>query len=202
VRRPGEAVLLYDVLARQGGARPRLGERFENTRSACVSFPGVNRKSTYAGPVQLRYAFRLYPTPGQRIALAKAFGCARVDARQGVRFTRNARFKVLPNGKLRLPKIGDIPVRWSRPLPSEPPSMTVIRDSAGRYFASFVIDTRPDALPETEPVVGLDLGLKHFAVLSDGRKIASPAVSAPGGEEAAAGAARAIAQAGGKQEPG
>jgi putative transposase len=81
---------------------------------------------------------------------------------------------VLPNGRLRLPKIGDVPVLWSRPLPSGPSSVTVIRDFAGRYFASFVIGTKPGTLPRTEPVTGIDLGLKHFAVLSDGRKIASP----------------------------
>jgi putative transposase len=28
--------------------------------------------------VQLRYSYRLYPTPGQALALARAFGCARV----------------------------------------------------------------------------------------------------------------------------
>jgi len=28
--------------------------------------------------VQLRYSYRLYPTPGQGVALARAFGCARV----------------------------------------------------------------------------------------------------------------------------
>jgi putative transposase len=50
----------------------------------------------------------------------------------------------------------------------------VIRDSAGRHFASFVVDTEPGALPATETVTGIDLGLRHFAVLSDGRKIASP----------------------------
>jgi putative transposase len=99
---------------------------------------------------------------------------SRKDSRQAIRFTANAWFKILPGGKLRLPKIGDVPVGWSRPLPSEPSSVTVIRDSAGRYFASFVIQTRPGALPETEPVIGIDLGLKHFAVLSDGTKIASP----------------------------
>ncbi|MBV9205952.1 MAG: transposase, partial [Actinobacteria bacterium] len=99
---------------------------------------------------------------------------SRKDTRQAIRFTANARFKVLPNGRLRLPKIGDVPVRWSRPLPSEPSSVTVIRDCAGRYFASFVIQAGPGALPETQPAVGIDLGLKHFAVLSDGRKIASP----------------------------
>ncbi len=99
---------------------------------------------------------------------------SRKDRRQAIRFTANARFKVLPNGKLRLPKIGDVPVRWSRPLPSGPSSVTVIKDAAGRYFASFVVETVPDALPRTKPVVGIDLGLTHFAVLSDGRKIDSP----------------------------
>jgi putative transposase len=99
---------------------------------------------------------------------------SRKDHRQAIRFTANARFQVLPNGKVRLPKIGDVPVRWSRPLPSEPSSVTVIRDSAGRYFASFVIDAGPAALPEAESVIGIDLGLQHFAVLSDGQKIAAP----------------------------
>jgi putative transposase len=81
---------------------------------------------------------------------------------------------VLGNGKLRLPKIGDVPVRWSRPLPSQPSSVTVIKDSADRYFASFVVETEPSPLPEAEPLIGIDLGLSHFAVLSDGRKIIAP----------------------------
>ena len=99
---------------------------------------------------------------------------SRKDRRQAIRFTASARFKVLPSGKLRLPKIGDVPVRWSRALPSAPSSVTVIKDAAGRYFASFVVQAEPGALPETGPVIGIDLGLTHFAVLSDGRKIASP----------------------------
>jgi putative transposase len=99
---------------------------------------------------------------------------SRKDQRQAIRFTANARFKVLPNGKLRLPKIGDVPLRWSRNLPSAPSSVTVIKDAAGRYFASFVVQAEPEILPEAGPAVGIDLGLTHFAVLSDGRKIASP----------------------------
>ena len=99
---------------------------------------------------------------------------SRKDHRQAVRFTANARFRVLASGKLRLPRIGDVLVRWSRDLPSEPSSVTVIRDSAGRYFASFVIQTRPVTLPGTGPLIGIDLGLTHFAVLSDGRKITAP----------------------------
>lgn len=210
--------------------------------------------------MQLRYNFRLYPTAGQRAALAKAFGCARVvyndglrarqeahaaglpyipdgelsrrviteakktperawlggvsavvlqqaladlnaayrnffasvsgkrkgpkvapprfrskrDNRQAIRFTRNARFVITAGGKLRLPKIGDVTVKWSRCLPSEPSSVTVVKDAAGRYFASFVVEACAEPLPETAGEVGIDLGLTHFAVLSDGRKIDNP----------------------------
>jgi putative transposase len=91
-----------------------------------------------------------------------------------VRFTANARWKITPGGKLRLPKVGDVRVKWSRALPSEPSSVTVIMDPAGRYFASFVVETEPAMLSRTEPVTGIDLGLTHFAVLSDGRKVSSP----------------------------
>jgi IS605 OrfB family transposase len=99
---------------------------------------------------------------------------SRKDRRQAIRFTANARFRVLPNGRLRLPKIGDVPVRWSRDLPSEPSSVTVIMDAAGRYFASFVVETGDDPLPGAGREAGIDLGLTHFAVLSDGRKVANP----------------------------
>src|SRR6185312_241070 len=58
--------------------------------------------------------------------------------------------------------------------PSEPSSVTVIKDAAGRYFASFVVETADDPLPETAAEVGIDLGLTHFAVTSDGRKIGNP----------------------------
>ncbi|GAB3178899.1 RNA-guided endonuclease InsQ/TnpB family protein [Streptomyces incanus] len=99
---------------------------------------------------------------------------SRKDNRQAVRFTANARWKITPGGDLSLPKIGDVRVTWSRTLPSVPSSVTVIKDAAGRYFASFVIETGTEALAETESVVGIDLGLGHFAVLSDGTKIDAP----------------------------
>jgi putative transposase len=99
---------------------------------------------------------------------------SRRDSRQSLRFTRNSRFRVLDNGRLRLPKIGDVPVRWSRDLPAAPSSVTVIRDAAGRFFASFVIEAGGRRLPVTGAECGIDLGLTHFAVLDDGTKIAAP----------------------------
>ncbi|MGN9915571.1 RNA-guided endonuclease InsQ/TnpB family protein [Micromonospora palomenae] len=99
---------------------------------------------------------------------------SRKDNRQAIRFTANARFKVLDNGRLRLPKIDDLAVRWSRHLPAAPTSVTVIRDAAGRYFASFVVVAADDPLPPVDAEVGIDLGLTHFAVLSNGKKVAAP----------------------------
>jgi putative transposase len=93
---------------------------------------------------------------------------------QAIRFTANARFRLLPNGRLRLPKIGDVKVRWSRELPSEPSSVTVSLDGAGRYHASFVVEIAEAPLPSADTAVGVDLGLSSFAALSTGEKVDNP----------------------------
>jgi putative transposase len=101
---------------------------------------------------------------------------SRKDNRQSIRFTRNSRFSITRGMKLALPKIGEIEIRWSRELPAEPSSVTVILDSAGRYFASFVVETGDESLPENTDEVGIDLGLTTFAVLSDGTVIDNPRI--------------------------
>lgn len=211
-----------------------------------------------ATPTVLRYNYRVYPTAGQRIELAKAFGCARVvfndflrvkqeafatglkisdndaqklvitqakktperawlaespsvvlqqatrdamaaysnffksvngkrkgrkvgaprfrsrkDNRQAIRFTRNG-FSLRQNGKLYAAKIGELKVAWSRELPSDPSSVTIIKDASGRYFASFVVQLDDLPLPAVDSEVGIDLGLTTFAVLSNGKTIDSP----------------------------
>ncbi|MFE5177131.1 RNA-guided endonuclease InsQ/TnpB family protein [Streptomyces sp. NPDC056634] len=103
---------------------------------------------------------------------------SRKDNRQSIRFTSNAGWKITTGGKLCLPKVGDVAVKWSRVLPSAPSTVTVVKDAGGRYFASFVVETDPAAdltrMPDTGEQVGIDLGLTHFAILSDGTKIDSP----------------------------
>ena len=76
---------------------------------------------------------------------------SRKDKRQSIRFTANARWKITDKGRLNLPKIGAVKVKWSRTLPTTPSSVTVIKDAAGRYFASFVIDTDPRLTPHVCP---------------------------------------------------
>ena len=96
------------------------------------------------------------------------------DSGQSIRFTRNARFTITTSGRLSLPKIGNLQVRWSRDLPCEPSSVTVTLDPAGRYHASFVVEVTDQPLPVSPNEVGVDLGLSRFAALSDGRKLNNP----------------------------
>jgi len=93
---------------------------------------------------------------------------------QAARFTANSRFRVHPDGRLTLPKIGDVVVRWSRLLPSHPSSVTVTLDCSGRSRASFVVEVARQPLPPVQREVGVDLGLHTLAALSDGTTVANP----------------------------
>jgi putative transposase len=55
--------------------------------------------------------------------------------------------------------------------------VTVTVDAAGRYHASFVVQAPDQPLPPVAREVGIDLGLTHFAVLSDGRKVDAPRIA-------------------------
>ena len=94
------------------------------------------------------------------------------SGRQSARF-RQGGF-CLKGDKVYLAKVGNMKTKWSRPLPAEPSSVTVIKDTAGRYFLSFVVAVQLVELPAKSPSVGVDLGIKTFAVLSTGEKVDSP----------------------------
>jgi putative transposase len=94
-------------------------------------------------------------------------------SRQSAHFTRGG-FKLRENGKVYIAKIGEVKTIWSRELPAIPSSMTVIKDSADRYFVSFVVASEVEKLPENNNSVGIDLGISHFAVFNNGEKIEAP----------------------------
>jgi len=77
-----------------------------------------------------------------------------------------------------LAKIGDLNPIWSRELPSDPSSVTVIKDCADRYFLSFVVEVQPVQIDAKNQSIGIDLGIKTFAVMSNGEKAFSPDYSA------------------------
>lgn len=77
------------------------------------------------------------------------------------------------DGKLKLSKIGHIKIKLSRPLEGKVKSCTITKES-DRWYACFNIDIEPKILPETGKQIGIDVGINHFAVLSDGTFIDNP----------------------------
>ncbi len=93
--------------------------------------------------------------------------------RQSVEFTYRAfTFK---NGELKLAKCDKpLNIQWSRQLPSDPTTVTVSKDQAGRYFVSCLCEFEPTLLPVTDKKVGIDVGIKDLFVTSDGFKLGNP----------------------------
>lgn len=97
---------------------------------------------------------------------------SRNDHRQSFRLTRDG-FSIRPSGRLFVAKVGPVRVRWSRELPSEPSSVTIIREPDEHYYASFVVDVTATPLPAVQREAGVDVGLTRLATIAatDGQRL-------------------------------
>ena len=83
---------------------------------------------------------------------------------------RHVHHNFIPGKTLRLPKLGNLKLRWST-LPRGVPKMaTVRRDPAGRYFVSLSVLEQVEPLPATDQEVGIDMGFRDVVTTSDGLK--------------------------------
>jgi putative transposase len=91
---------------------------------------------------------------------------------------QSARFRIggfsIKGNSVYLAKIGDVSPIWSRELPSTPSSVTVIKDAANRYFLSFVVEIESVQVEAKNHSIGIDLGIKTFAAMSNGEMVRSP----------------------------
>ena len=77
----------------------------------------------------------------------------------------------IENGKIKLPKIGWVPLKQHREIAGVIKSATISMTNTGKYYISILCETEILPLPKTNSNVGIDLGLSHFAILSTGEKI-------------------------------
>lgn len=77
---------------------------------------------------------------------------------------------------LKIARVGALNIRFSRTIPKAATvtTVTVSKDTAGRYFVSMLCTDEVQAKAPVAAKVGIDLGLTHFAILSTGEKIAAP----------------------------
>ncbi|MCI4358803.1 MAG: transposase, partial [Thermoplasmata archaeon] len=79
--------------------------------------------------------------------------------------------------RLKVPFLGTVPVRRHRPPPDAVVKLCTLRREADGWFASLVYalpDPAPPPLGPPVAPVGIDLGLSHLAVLSDGTTVSHP----------------------------
>lgn len=83
-------------------------------------------------------------------------------------------FKFMPDGCLRLAKIGSVKIKLHRPILGQIKTLTIRRNALGHWYACFscVIEAKP--LPPSPNTVGVDVGIAHFATLSTGEQIPNP----------------------------
>src|SRR5437868_10126387 len=83
-------------------------------------------------------------------------------------------FSITHDDRVCLSKIGSVKMVYHRPIGGKIKTCTVRRSSTGKWYVSFSCEMEPESLPETTTAVGIDVGLKTFATLSDGQEIANP----------------------------
>ena len=83
-------------------------------------------------------------------------------------------FRITPDGRMYLSKVGTLKMVYHRPIGGKLKTLTIHKSRTGKWYASFSCEVEPARLPENLAAVGIDVGLKTFATLSDGQEIANP----------------------------
>jgi len=78
----------------------------------------------------------------------------------------NGNISIVDN-KIKLPKLGFVNFAKSREVEGRILNATIRRNPTGKYFVSILVETEMQSLPKTDSSVGIDVGLKDFAILSD-----------------------------------
>ena len=75
---------------------------------------------------------------------------------------------------IKLPKLGLVRFAKIREVEGRILNVTIRRDPSGKYFVSIGTEVKVSELPKTQSTIGIDVGLKDFAIFSDGKTYANP----------------------------
>lgn len=83
--------------------------------------------------------------------------------------------EIIDTNKIKLPKLGIVKIKNNLPIQGRILSATISQVPSGKYFVSICCDNvNIQPFEKTGSVVGIDLGIKDFAITSDGVKIPNP----------------------------
>jgi len=126
--------------------------------------------------------YRLFPTKAQERQLDATLETCRLVYNSFVRWRTFeyetaqksvGRYEQVKNGNLWLSRIGEVKCKLHRPLLGKARTCCLRRVS-GKWFACITCEAELGPLQPPENVIGIDVGLKTFAALSDGTFIENP----------------------------
>ena len=90
--------------------------------------------------------------------------------KQSIQYPQNVK---IVDGNVKLPgKIGIVKAKIHRPIEGKIKTVTVSKTPSGKYIASILTEVEGDNPTTTKgKIYGIDLGIKHFAVVTDGKKV-------------------------------
>ena len=80
----------------------------------------------------------------------------------------------LNKNTITLPKIGEVKINLHRPVEGAIKRVTISKTPTGKYFVSICCNIEIKPLKKVDKKVGIDVGLKEFAICSDGYRVANP----------------------------
>jgi putative transposase len=81
----------------------------------------------------------------------------------------------IENRHIKLPKLKSmVRIKQHRLFDGLIKSCTVSQTPSGKYFVSILVECEIEKLPQLETKVGIDVGIKTFAFMSNGKEIANP----------------------------
>lgn len=82
----------------------------------------------------------------------------------------------IAGNRIKIPKLGYVKIKASRPIPGRILNATILRKPTGKWFVSICVEQ--DLLSALEPngggIIGIDVGLKHFLTDNDGNVVSNP----------------------------
>ena len=143
------------------GLLPALKKEYEwlkDTYSQCLQVVALNLSTAYKNFFDKRAMLPKFKSK---------------HGRQSISYPQNVKFD---GDKINLPKIGLVHCQRHRDFEGDIKTVTVSRNPDGKYFVSVLVDDGK-ANPElvlVDKAVGIDVGLTHFAITSDGSKFDNP----------------------------
>ena len=81
----------------------------------------------------------------------------------------------IENNRIKIPKLKSmIKIKQHREFVGLIKSCTISQNPSGKYYISMLVDTENIQLPKLDTKVGIDLGIKEFAITSDGEMFSNP----------------------------